>query len=457
MSQGVVNNDLEERARELDESRVRLENAVARSLDLARQRGADQAQVSASSSSGLTVTTRQGEVETLEYSRDRGVGITVFVGGRKGSSSTADLSAESIEASVRTALSIATHTQPDPCAGLADADRMATDFPELDLWHPWVLEPEEAINFAKAMEAAAFGVDKRIDNSDGAMVDTGSVQSVYGNSHGFLRASRGTRHSVSCVVIASENGSMQRDYWYDQSRDPDELPSADAVGAKAGQRTVRRLGARKAKTRKAPILFAPEMARTLVGHLSSALSGAALYRKNSFLQDSVGETLFPSFVRIAEHPHEPKTLGASAYDNEGVATEDSDLITDGVVRRYLLGSYSARKLGLTSTANAGGTHNLTFHPGTASFEELMREMSTGLVVTEMMGQGVKLVTGDYSRGASGFWVENGEIAYPVEEITVAGNLRDMFAGVAAVGKDLDARSGTRCPSLLIDEMTVAGD
>lgn len=419
--------------------------------------GATQAEVSLSSDRGLSATVRLGEVETIERQRDRGVGITVYFGQRKGSASTADLDLRSIETSITQACAIARHTEPDPCAGLADAALMAREFPPLDMWHPWAVEPDEAVELARACEDAGRGLDVRIVNSDGATVQTGESLSVYANSHGFVGPERSTRHSISCALVAETGAGMQRDYWYDSTRAFADLSSADAIGRKAAERTLSRLDARLLGTRRCPVLYVPETARGLIGHFIGAVSGGALYRKASFLLDQLGEPVFPSFVSIVERPHLARGHGSGAFDGDGVVTRDSDLVRDGVLARYVLGSYSARKLGLQTTANSGGVHNLCVAAAEPlPFEQMLRELGTGLLVTELMGQGVNTVTGDYSRGAAGFWVENGEIAFPVEEITIAGNLRQMYAGIRAIGDDVDPRSHILTGSILLERMTVAG-
>ena len=433
-----------------------LVDVVENILGRAAAAGATQAEVGANIHRGLATTVRLGETETIEYSRDRGVGITVYYGQSKGSASTADLAPESIDLALSKACSIARFTEEDPYAGLAPADRMATEFPDLDIWHPWDVAAAEAVDMALEMEAAALEHDAAITNSEGATISADLSLSVYGNSHGFLGKGRATRQGATCVVIGSQDGEMQRDYWYDIARRADDLMPVRDVGRKAAERTCSRMGARKLDTVKAPVLFVPDQARGLISHFVGAISGSALYRGASFLRDHLGKKIFPEFMHIYEVPSERRSMGAAAYDAEGVATKDRDVIKDGVLEGYVLGSYSARKLGLQTTANSGGVHNLTVEPGELQFDQLVKDMGTGLIVTEMMGQGVKLVSGDYSRGASGFWVEQGEIAYPVHEITVAGNLRDMFQGIVAVGADMDYRSGIRCGSLLMSEMTIAG-
>lgn len=438
-------------------SLTELEQAVTAALQAARKLGASQAEAGASTEAGLSLTVRLGEAETLEYQRDRGLGVTVYFGQRKGTASTADLSAAAVRETVNAACAIARHTAPDPCAGLADATLMARDIPDLDLDHPWQLTPEQAIEIACACENAARAFDKRIDNSEGATVSSHRGLRIYGNTHGFLGGYASTSHSLSCSVLGRQNHSMQRDYWYTAARDAAELEAAQAVGRRAAERTVRRLGARRLGTRKAPVLFAPDVAKSLLGHFLGAIRGSSQYRRSSFLLDAAGQKVFPDFVRIRELPHLPKALGSAPFDGEGVATRVRDWVTDGLLQGYVLDSYAGRKLGLQTTGNAGGVHNLLIEPGRLDAGELLREMNTGLLVTELMGQGVNGVTGDYSRGAAGFWVENGEIAYPVEEITIAGNLRDMYRHLAAVGRDVDARGNIRTGSILIEQMTVAGE
>lgn len=422
-----------------------------------RAAGASQAEVGIDDDRGINVNVRMGEVETIEHTRDRGLSLTVYFGQRKGSASTADLAPSSIAATIDYACAIARHTEEDPCAGLADPARMATVFPELDLWHPWALSPAHAIELGIACEAAGRAVDPRIGNSDGASVSSSQSLSVYANSHGFVGRERATHHSVSCALIAEDDAGMQRDYWYTSARSAGDLEEAEAVGRRAAERTLRRLGARKLSTRECPVVFAPELARGLIGHLVAAASGGALYRRASFLLDAAGTRIFPAWFSIREEPHLPRGLGSCAFDAEGVATAPNDLVRAGVLERYILGSYSARKLGLSSTANAGGVHNLWVAPNAGTLDAILRDMGTGLLVTELMGQGVNTVTGDYSRGAAGFWVEGGEPAFPVEEITIAGNLRRMFAGISAVGDEVDRRSHILTGPILVDRMTVAGE
>lgn len=441
---------------------AQLEAIVDRVLALAEARGATQAEAGASASAGLGVTVRLGEVETLEQTRDRGMAVTVYFGRRKASASTSDFADAALAETVDKACSMARFTAEDPHAGLADRELMATQFPELDLDHPWDLTPERAIELARACEAAALAVDARIDNSEGGSVHTSRARRVYGNSWGFRGHTASTRHSLSCSVLARGDDGMERDYWYTIARHADALEGAEAVGQRAAQRTLRRLGARKLGTRRAPVLFPAELARGLVGSFVGALRGGAQYREASFLLGAAGEQVFPAFVQMHERPHLPRALASAAFDQEGVATRERDLVRDGVVQGYLLSSYSARKLGLTTTGHAGGVWNLEVPAASASgealdFEGLLRRLDTGFLVTELIGQGVNMVTGDYSRGAAGFWVEGGEIRHPVHEVTVAGHLRRMFANLQAVGSDVDRRGAIHCGSLLLDEMTIAGD
>ena len=425
-------------------------------LGFAREQGVDQAEVAASHDIGLTATARLGEVESLEYTNDRGVGITVFKDQCKGSASTSDFFPEALREAVKKACTFATFTAADEFAGLADPDLMADDPPDLDLAHEWSLESEEAIRIAIECETAARDADPRITNSEGATIGTNSGVRAYGNSHGFVAGYPKTSHSLSCIVVGEHDGTMERDYWYTASRDPASLEAAAAVGSKAAQRTVDRLGARKLSTVNAPVLFAPEMARGFIGHAIRAASGGAQYRRSSFLLDAAGEKIFPEFVRIEERPHIPGGMASSAYDAEGVRTVDRDLVVDGVLQGYLLSSYSARKLGLKTTGNAGGAHNLLVPGNAGDMQSMMKTMGSGLIVHELIGQGVNSVTGDYSRGAVGFWVEEGEVAYPVHEVTIAGNLRELYQRIELIGDDQDLRSGIRCGSILVSEMKIAG-
>jgi PmbA protein len=422
----------------------------------ARARGAEQVEVAASTDIGLSVTVRLGETETLEYNRDRGLGLTVYIGHRKGSASTTDFAAESIQATVEAACDVARYTSEDACAGLADAGRMATVIPDLDLYHPWEIDAGQAIELARECESAALGVDARLVNSEGATVSSYSGIRVSGNSHGFLGGYHSSRHTISCAVIGRQDQEMQRDHWYISARDHADLDTPAEVGRRAGERTVRRLGTRRLGTRQAPVIFEADVARGLFGNFVGAVKGDNLYRRSSFLVDHLGRRIFPDFLRIHEQPWLKKALGSAPYDNEGVATAARDLVTDGILQGYVLDSYSACKLGLETTGNAGGVHNLTIDPGDRDLAGLLQMMDTGLLVTELIGFGVNILTGDYSRGVAGFWVEGGELRYPVDEITVAGNLRDMFAGIAAVGNDVDRRGNIRTGSVLIERMTIAG-
>jgi PmbA protein len=444
-------------ASELDRLAGLAEDVIRR----ARAAGASQAEVAATIDIGLNVNVRLGEVETVEHTRDRGFGLTVYFGQRKGSASTADLHPDSIQATLDQACAIARHTEADPAAGLADASRMASACPDLDLWHPWDIDTTQAIELGIAIEDAGRA-HAGISNSDGATVQVGQGLSVYANSHGFVGRERGTRHALSLALIAGDEDGMQRDYWYDSARAAGDFISAKALGDKAAERTLARMGARGLSTRQCPVLFAPELARGLVGHLLGAVSGGSLYRRASFLLDHLGQAVMPAWLNIDERPHLLRGQGSANFDAEGVATRDSALIEGGVLARYMLGSYSARKLGMESTGNAGGVHNLVVAPGAgdgeaSDFAGMLRRLGTGLLVTEVMGQGVSIVTGDYSRGAAGFWVEGGRVVHPVEGITIAANLRDMFAGIVAVGSDVDPRSHVMTGSILLDRMTLAGE
>ena len=434
-----------------------LADLSSRLLARARAAGADQAEVSCSEDAGLNVNVRMGEVETVESTRDRGIAVTVYFGGRKGSASTADLRDESLAATVDQACAIARYTEHDPAAGLADAELMATDLREFDSWHPWAIEAEHAIDLALACEQAGRDFDPRLENSDGASVGSGSSLSVYANSHGFVGRERSTQHSLGCALIAGRGADMQRDGWYSIALSADELEAAATIGRKAAERAVSRLAPRQIATGEYPVLYSSEIARSLVGHLLGAVSGGALYRRASFLLDSAGTRVFPDWFAIEELPFLPRGFRSASFDAEGVATRESPLVTGGVLQRYILGSYSARRLGLRTTANAGGVHNLQVAANGGDFDSMLAAMGRGLLVTELMGQGVNTITGDYSRGAAGFWIEDGRIQYPVDGITIAGNLKQMFAAIEAVGSDVDPRSHIRTGSILVGRMTVAGE
>ncbi|WP_213437788.1 MULTISPECIES: metalloprotease PmbA [Lysobacteraceae] len=443
-----------------DDSVARLEvlGGIARQLlDRCRAAGATQAEVSASQEHGLNVNVRMGSVETVESTRDRGIAVTVYFGQRKGSASTADLREESLSATVEQACAIARHTEDDEAAGLADAALMAREVREFDGWHPWALDADQAIDIALACEQAGRDADARIENSDGASVGSSASMSVYANSHGFIGAERSTQHTIGCALIAGRGDAMQRDGWYTTAIAADDLEAAAAVGRHAAERAASRLQPRSLPTGEVPVLFHSEVARSLIGHFLGAISGGALYRRASFLVDSVGTQVFPDWFDLQERPFLMRGFRSSSFDSEGVATRESPLVSAGVLQRYVLGSYSARKLGLQTTANAGGVHNLDVKANAGDFDSLVRGMGRGLLVTELMGQGVNAVTGDYSRGAAGFWVEDGQITFPVDGITIAGNLKKMLGAIEAVGTDVDPRSHIRSGSILVGKMTVAGE
>ena len=425
-------------------------------LEHARSKGATACETDVSEGYGASVSVRKQAVDTIEYNRDKGVGVTVYVGQKRGYASSSDFSRSALEATVEAALSIARFTAADDCAGLADADLLATEFPDLDLYHPWDMPVESAIELANECESAAFDYSDHISNSEGASVSIQESQFVSANSLGFMGGYPSSRHSVSCSVIAGEGDAMQREFWYDSQRDASDLMDAPAIGRKAAERAVARLGARRIDTCDVPVIFEAPLAAGLIGNLVQAASGGALYRKSTFLLDSLGTAVFSPCVTISERAYLKKGMASGPFDDDGVQTRDRELIVEGELRGYFLGVYSARKLGMQTTGNGGGAHNLIVAPGEDDFEALVRRMGRGLVVTELLGHGVNYVTGDYSRGAAGFWVENGEIAHPVQEITIAGNLREMFRGIEAVGADVHQRGGKRTGSILIDRMMVAG-
>ncbi len=433
-----------------------LTQAAALTLQIAKEQGASAAEVGVSQSQGLSVNVRQGEVETLEHNNDKGLGLTVYFGQKKASASTSDFSEDAIADAVKAACDIAQHTEADEYAGLADANLMATEFLDLSLYHPWDLSAEDAITLATECEAAGLASDKKISNTEGGSVSSHQGNSVQANSHGFMAYGQSSRHSISCSLIAEDNQGMQRDYAYTVARDASDLASAKEMGIDAAERTVRRLDAKPIKTGNYPIVFAADVAPALFRSFTSAISGGAIYRESSFLLDHVGKQIFPEFIRIHEQPHLLKGLGSANFDNEGVATRAKDWIQAGTLQGYILGSYSARKLGLTTTANSGGVRNLTIDAASQyDLTGLLREMGTGVLVTELMGMGVNIVTGDYSQGAAGFWVENGEIQYAIDEFTIASNLREMFLGIQAVGIDTELRGNVRTGSVWIDRMQVA--
>jgi len=433
-----------------------LRDVCAQALELAKAGGATAAEADVSESIGQSVQVRLQEIEYIEYQQDKSLDLTVYVGRRKGRASTADFSPAAIADTVRAALDIACYTAEDPCAGLAEASLMATEFPDLQSYHEWPLSTAEAAELARRSEAAARAADSRITNSEGAHIQTGHYQYVYGNSHGFMQHQRSSRHSLSCSVVAGSGSGMQRDYWYDLARSNADLDTPEHIGQTAARRAVQRLGAKSLPTGSYPVLFDATVSGSLIGHLAGALSGGALYRQTSFLQDSIGRQILPAALSLREEPHLPKALASTAFDAEGVATRPRFVIENGIIQGYFLSSYSARKLGLPTTANAGGAHNLILSHTHQSQAELLREMGSGLLVTELMGQGVNTLTGDYSRGAAGFWVENGQIAYPVQEITIASRLQDMLPNIAGAANDALKRSAHKTGSLLLEQMTVAG-
>jgi PmbA protein len=439
-------------------SREAMNEIAKRALETAKRLGASDAEIEVSAAIGQGVTVRRGEVETVEYNRDKGVGITVFFGRRRGNASTSDVAPEAVDRTVEAACAIARHTAEDTAAGLPDEARLYRGTsPDLDLYHPWGLTVEDAIEIAKRTEAAALAVDKRITNTDGATVSSYDSDFVLANTRGFLDGFPTSKSSLSCSVVAEDKGSMQRDYWYSTHRDPRKIESAEAVGRTAGERTVGRLGAKRLPTGDVPVLFDANIASSLLGHFVQAASGSSLYRHSSFLEGKLGKEVFAPHVRIHEDPFMRGEMASGFFDAEGVATSSRVVVDKGVLLGWFLSSYSARKLGLETTGNAGGNHNLILAPGELDLDGLVRKMDRGFLVTEMMGQGVNAVTGDYSRGASGFWVEGGEIRFPVEEVTIAGNLLDMFRGIVAVGRDVLVRGSRQSGSILVDRMTIAGD
>lgn len=433
-----------------------LSEQVEQILHEAKKQGATACEVAVSTSQSLSVTVRQQAVETLEFNRDQGFGITLYVGNKKASASTTSTDPNAISETVASALEIAKHTSEDTCAGLAEASLMAKDLPDLDLYHPWDISADQAIEKLITCEASAFAVDKRIINSDGASFNTWRGCRVYGNSHGFIGGYTSTSHSMSCMMIAEAQGQMQRDYWYDVGLSSTSLADPTLIGTKAGQRTVERLGAKPISTCEVPVLFEAEVAASLFGHLLGAISGGSLYRKSSFLEGAIGKQLFPSWLSINEQPRLKSMLYSATFDDDGLATYDKSIITDGILATYLLSVYSGRKLKLPSTANAGGCHNVFVSHGENDLKALLKKMDRGLLVTELMGSGVNLVTGDYSRGAAGFWVEHGEIQYPVQEITIAGNLKDIFTQIVDIGSDINHKRNIKTGSVLIEKMAVAG-
>ncbi|WP_118791801.1 metalloprotease PmbA [Neisseria bergeri] len=427
-----------------------------RTLDLAKATGATAAEADFSESLGQSVSVRLGEIEQIEFQQDKSLDITVYVGKRKGRASTADFSERALQDTVKAAIDIARYTAEDDCAGLADAALMATHIGDLDRYHEWDLSTESAIDLAKQCEQAALSTDDRIENSEGASVHTGHYQYVYGNTHGFAAHQQSTHHSISCSVVASNEHGMQRDYWYDSSCRHEDMDAPELIGQIAAERTLRRLNSRSIPTGSYPVLFDATVSGGLIGHLVGALSGGSLYRQSSFLINSIGKQVLPDFLSLREEPHIPRAFGSTYFDSEGVATRPRFIIRDGIVESYFLSSYSARKLGMQTTGNAGGAHNLYLNHTHETQSDLLKEMGTGLLVTELMGQGVNAITGDYSRGAAGFWVENGIIAYPVHEITVAGRLQDMYRNIVGVSDDALRRSSNQIGSILIAGMTVAG-
>jgi PmbA protein len=434
-----------------------LEKIVIDILQEATHQGASAAEVDLGVNKGFSVLVRKGDIESVEYHQDKGVNITVYMGHRTGSASLSDLRPEAIRGAVKAACNIARFTDEDPCAGLPEKDLLAFNYPKIDLAYPWNISVEQAIELARSCEAHALAQDKRLTNSEGSAVFTSEAVGIYGNTLGFLGTFPSTRHEISCALIAAKGDEMQRDYSFTVSCDPDLLDSTKRVAETAAERTLRRLGARQLTTRRSPVIFSAEEARSLIGHFIAAISGGNLYRKSSFLLDQLNKPVFPAHIKIDERPHLSKTLGSAPFDDDGVATRPNIFIEEGILKSYALSVYSGRKLNLQTTGNAGGVHNLFISTGKKDLSALLKSMDTGLLVTELMGHGTNIVTGDYSHGASGFWVEKGEIQYPVEEITIAGNLRDMYAHLVEVGCDIDMRGNIKTGSILLESMVVAGN
>ena len=441
----------------IEQNKNDLVDLIQRVLDEAKVQGATAAESDVGAGTGLSVTVRLGEVEKIEHERDKGLGVTVYMGKRKGSASTSDFSDRALRETVKAACDIASYASEDSCAGLIDKELIAQEIPELDLHHPWPISPEQAIDIAIECENCARNYDQRINNSDGCMVSTYSGIHSYGNTHGFANGWKWSSHTIDCTMIAEHAGKMQRDGWYSKCRDHNDLQNIKDIGTEAARRTVQRLGARKLSTRSVPVIFEAPVASGLFSAFITAISGGSLYRRASFLLDKLGEQIFSDHMHIHEQPHLRKALGSAPFDNDGVATRPRDIVKDGILQGYVLSGYSARKLGMQTTGNAGGVHNLIIEPGKETLNDLIKQMDTGLLITDMIGFGVNQVTGDYSRGASGFWIENSEIQFPVEEITVAGNLKDMYQHIVAIGNDIDRRGNILTGSVLIENMTVAGE
>jgi PmbA protein len=442
---------------ELTENRDELGRIIESVLKQAKEMGASAAEAEIGVGSGLSANVRKGEIDKMEYERDKGLSITVFIDGQKGNSSTSDFSDAAVKQSVEAAMGIAKHASRDDHAGLVEAELMATEFPDLDLYHPWDISPEAAIDLAIECEQATFDADKRISNSDGSVVSTYSGLNLYGNTNNFLNGWNWSSHTIDCTVIAEDSNGMQRDGWYSKARDYHDLQSVKDISQEAARRTVAKLGSRKLKTCQAPVIFEAPIASGLFSAFITAISGGSLYRRASFLLDKKGEQVFAEHINISEQPYIKKALGSAPFDNDGVATREHDIIKNGILQEYVLSGYSARKLGMQTTGNAGGVHNLVIEPGNNTLDDLIKDMGTGLLITDMIGFGVNQITGDYSRGASGFWIENGELAYPVEEITVAGNLVDMYKNIISIANDVDPRGNVLTGSVLMDTMTIAGE
>lgn len=425
-------------------------------LDKIKKSGVDAGEVSIGEFSGFSVSARMGDVETMEHHLEKNFNVTIYDQKRTGSASSSDFSVDSILKTVEKARTIAQFSHPDPFSGLADPNRLAKKIIACDLYHPWEISPADAIALAIECEKKAMSVDARIINSDGAQVSTVNAYGVYANTNGFIGDYRQSDHSMSCSLVAKENGQMQREDEYTTARNPVDLSSIDFIASRAAQKTLGRLNARRLKTQTCPVIFEASVAKSLLGHFTSAISGGNLYRQSSFLLNALGQPIFPDFISIYQQPHLRSAMGSRPFDQEGVETVDQHYIRDGELVNYVLGSYSARKLGMQTTGNAGGVFNLMVDCHPVTLQQLIKNMHRGLFVTELMGQGVNITTGDYSRGAAGFWIEHGEIQFPVEEITIAGNLKKLFSGILGFADDIDVRSSIRTGSVLIDQMTVAG-